>query len=71
MTIAANIKRHRRGRVAWKLAAVAGVPSSTWYAIEAGRQGNVTTDTLSKMATALGCTVADLVRETPTQEMQP
>ena len=71
MSIATNIKRFRGCRVAWKLAAAAGVPSSTWYAIESGRQGNVTTDTLGKIAAALGCTVADLVSEPSTQELQP
>ena len=62
--VAWNLRRLRtaRGLSQEKLAAEAGV--SRVYMNEVERElGNVTIDVMAKLATALGCRVADLVRE--------
>ena len=58
--IGANIRRLRGKRIAWKLAAVAGIPSGTWSRIECGEQ-LPHVSTLGKIAKALGCPVGDLL----------
>ena len=45
-------------------AGAAGIPggASAWSDIENGRRANVTLDTLSKIAKALGCDARDLIK---------
>ena len=62
MTLAENVKAIRLAHKLTQVAAAAraGIPQNRWSGIECG-SGNVTLDTLTKLARGLGCTVGELV----------
>ena len=63
--------RAKTGMSVPEAAAKAGIARVSWWQIEAGERQNVGTDTLRKIAAALGCTVAELLGEDAPTPLTP
>ncbi len=60
-------RRRELGLTQTAAAELAGMPggASAWSDVEAGRRGNVTLETLARIATALQCDARDLITDPP------
>ena len=67
-----NLRHHRRRKKLSQvqLAEASGVSRSVIAVVESGRRRNIATATLERLATALGRTPADLLRDPPPTEIK-